>query len=360
MALDGLEFTMSRTALLDIFLMFWLLAAFGCLVIDRDRARERLAASVGVSSDGPGPRLRVRWWRVLAGVCLGLACASKWDAIWYIIAFIGLTVAWDIGARRAAGFRSFGRGALADGRWTLLSLLVVPAAVYIASWSGWFASSIGWDRNYAAQHGVGTPVISALYSLFEYHKEMLNYHIHLHAYHPYRSQPWTWLVLSLAGRVLLREPERGPRRLPGSTLLAGGPGDRYAGNLVGVDCGAHGPDHLVADPTGLAGGGCAARRVSGLAALVRLPGPDQVLLLRGVVRAIPDIGDHAVPWLDHGIGPFVTAAARHRRGNRRRVPACRRAELLVPVPASRGEGDPVQRLARPDVVLKLDLTSPGR
>ena len=39
LAVDGLEFVMSRTALLDIFLMFWLLAAFGCLVIDRDKTR---------------------------------------------------------------------------------------------------------------------------------------------------------------------------------------------------------------------------------------------------------------------------------------------------------------------------------
>ncbi len=46
MALDGLEFVMSRTALLDIFLMFWVLAAFGCLVVDRDVTRARLAAAV--------------------------------------------------------------------------------------------------------------------------------------------------------------------------------------------------------------------------------------------------------------------------------------------------------------------------
>ena len=40
-------------------------------------------------------------WR--AGVCLGLACASKWNGIWYVPAFFALTLAWDIGARRAAG-----------------------------------------------------------------------------------------------------------------------------------------------------------------------------------------------------------------------------------------------------------------
>ena len=46
MAVDGLHFVMSRTALLDLVLMFFVLAAFGCLLIDRDRARGRLAAAL--------------------------------------------------------------------------------------------------------------------------------------------------------------------------------------------------------------------------------------------------------------------------------------------------------------------------
>ena len=41
MTLDGMEFVLSRTALLDIFLMFFILAAFGCLVMDRDSRRRR-------------------------------------------------------------------------------------------------------------------------------------------------------------------------------------------------------------------------------------------------------------------------------------------------------------------------------
>ena len=40
---DGLAFVHSRTALLDPLLMFWALAAFGALLVDRDRARARLA-----------------------------------------------------------------------------------------------------------------------------------------------------------------------------------------------------------------------------------------------------------------------------------------------------------------------------
>ena len=105
LALDGLEFVMSRTALLDIFVMFWVLAAFACLVIDRDRTRARYADGGGRAGAGCSapPRPGVRWLRLAAGVCLGLACASKWNGVWYVPAFFALTLAWDIGARRAAG-----------------------------------------------------------------------------------------------------------------------------------------------------------------------------------------------------------------------------------------------------------------
>jgi len=197
LSLDGLEFVMSRTALLDIFLMFWVLAAFGCLVVDRDVSRARLAEWVAQHPGDERARLGFRWWRLGAGICLGLACASKWDAIWSVIAFAALTFAWDIGARRAAGFGSYWRGALADdGRWLPVSFVLAPAAVYVASWTGWFATSDGWDRNWAAQNGINTPVISTLASWLEYQKQMLSFHLGLTTHHPYQSQPWDWLVLS--------------------------------------------------------------------------------------------------------------------------------------------------------------------
>ena len=198
LALDGLEFVMSRTALLDIFLMFWVLAAFGCLVIDRDRSRQRLAEAMEQRPpDDAGPGLGVRWWRVLAGVCLGLACASKWNGIWYVPAFAALAVAWDVGARRAAGLPRFVYGGLVrDGRWVLASLAAVPVIAYVSAWSGWLFTNTGYDRNWAVQHGIHTPVISALVSLFEYNRAMLHFNATLTTHHPYESQPWSWLVLA--------------------------------------------------------------------------------------------------------------------------------------------------------------------
>jgi dolichyl-phosphate-mannose--protein O-mannosyl transferase len=198
LSVEGLEFVLSRTALLDIFLMFWVLAAFGCLVIDRDWARERLAEAMEVRlPDDAGPRLGVRWWRLLAGVCLGLACASKWNGIWYIPAFAAMSVAWDVGARRAAGLSRWAYGGLVrDGRWVLASLGAVPVVAYIATWSGWLFSRTGYDRNWAELHGIHTPVISALVSLYEYNRAMLHFDSALTTHHPYQSQPWSWLVLS--------------------------------------------------------------------------------------------------------------------------------------------------------------------
>jgi dolichyl-phosphate-mannose--protein O-mannosyl transferase len=198
LALDGLEFVMSRTALLDIFVMFWVLAAFGCLVVDRDRTRARLAdAAVLAQRQGSPPQLGIRWWRLAAGVCLGLACASKWNGLWYVPAFIALTLCWDVGARRAAGFAGRRPGAAArDAAGLFTALAVVPALTYLATWTGWFATGSGYDRHWAAQQGMHTPVISDLVSLFEYHKAMLGFNTGLITNHPYQSEPWTWLTMS--------------------------------------------------------------------------------------------------------------------------------------------------------------------
>jgi dolichyl-phosphate-mannose--protein O-mannosyl transferase len=198
MSLDGLEFVLSRTGILDIFLMFFVLAAFGCMVIDRDIARERLAVAMsGRPTDERGPKLGIRKWRIVAGIMVGLAIGTKWDAVWYLFGFAILGTAWDIGARRAAGLRSFVAGTLTrDVVWLPVTFILIPLVTYIATWSNWLLTSTGFDRNYAQLAGVRIPVISALYSLFEYHKEAIEFGVDLKVPHPYQSQPWDWLVMS--------------------------------------------------------------------------------------------------------------------------------------------------------------------
>jgi dolichyl-phosphate-mannose--protein O-mannosyl transferase len=196
LAADGLEFVMSRTAMLDIFLMFWLLAAFGCLVIDRHKLLARLDLDAG-SRGGSGRALLhgVRWWRVLAGACVGLACATKWDALWYLPAFASLAIAWDAAAFGSAGLSQPTRMALWRAvRWVPVSFGLVPAAAYLASYSGWFASSVGYDRNWAALHGNHVPVWSALDSFYNDTRQMLHYGVGLMG--TPQSPPWTWLSLT--------------------------------------------------------------------------------------------------------------------------------------------------------------------
>ncbi len=198
LALDGLEFVMSRTALLDIFVMFWVLAAFGCLVVDRDVYRARLARALPAHpGEDTAPPTGFRWWRLGAGICLGLAVGSKWNGVWFIPAFGAMTIAWDVGARRAAGFKSGVDWVLGRDLSGLAgSLVLTPLLAYLATWTGWFATSSGYDRNWAAQHGVNIPVISPLISLFEYNKAMLAFNTGLRVHHPYESKPWTWLIMS--------------------------------------------------------------------------------------------------------------------------------------------------------------------
>jgi dolichyl-phosphate-mannose-protein mannosyltransferase len=193
LALDGLEFVLSRTAILDIFVMFWILAAFGLLVIDRDRTRGALAAAA--SGGGDGPRLGFRWPLLLAGLCVGCACATKWDGVWYLPAFAALVVAWDVGARRAAGFGTGLRGtARSDAPWLPVWFAVAPAAVYVLSWTGWFATSYGFDRSGAALNN-GHPA-STIVAWLQYNKSMLGYGLGLQAYQPYKSNPLGWPVLA--------------------------------------------------------------------------------------------------------------------------------------------------------------------
>jgi dolichyl-phosphate-mannose--protein O-mannosyl transferase len=198
LSLDGLEFVLSRTGILDIFLMFFVLAAFGALVVDRDVSRARLAEAVVLRpGDEAGPGLGIRKWRVIAGIMLGLACASKQYGAWYIFAFAALCIAWDAGARRTVGLPGYKRGALVrDGKWLPLTLGVIPLVTYVLTWMNWFVASTGYDRDYAQQHGINIPVISQLYSLYEYHREMLQFGVGLSVSHPYESQPWDWFVMS--------------------------------------------------------------------------------------------------------------------------------------------------------------------
>jgi len=193
MALDGLHLVLSRTALLDIFLMFWLLAGFACLVNDRDRA-QFLSAERNDDPEraiGPGRRL-FRPWRLAAGVCFGLAAGVKWSAIPLILVFVGMVFLWDAGARWRHEVQAAPRATFVmDGISAILGLVVIPIAVYVLSWSGWLLTTSGWGRGKASSH-VAWRMIEGLPKLWSYHQSIWEYHTGLTIGHKYQSWPWDW------------------------------------------------------------------------------------------------------------------------------------------------------------------------
>jgi len=201
LAADGLSIVQSRFALLDIFLAVFVLAGFACLVVDRDRVRERLAGAVGTGGV-LGPRVGLRPWRLTGGVLLGLACAVKWSGIWFLLGFGLLSVLWDIGARRSAAVpKPVGGTAARDLPGAVAALGVAPVAAYLLSWSGWFLGENAYGRHWAdANAGYWSWLPGPLRSLLHYHWEMWHFHSTLTTPHDYQSSPWGWLV---TGRPVL-------------------------------------------------------------------------------------------------------------------------------------------------------------
>lgn len=152
MAIDGLALVHSRTALLDNFLAFFILVATYFFISKK---------------------------YVWTGLFLGLALATKWSALYFIAIFALIAL-----------YRAFthhtGRDLIRPTLNRIGSFGVLPIAVYLTSWWGWFASSRGWDRDHSSN-----PISSFIF----YHQEMLNFHTGLSEKHPYQSNPWSWLIM---------------------------------------------------------------------------------------------------------------------------------------------------------------------
>lgn len=201
MALDGFHLVLSRSALLDIFLLFFVLAAFGALVMDRDVRRRRWLRMVEAGhgrSDGLALSLRdaVPWWRLLAGVLLGCAVAVKWSGLAFVPVFVLLMYWWEANARRSAGARRPWLHALRDEIGWILAFCLLVVVTYLVTWSGWFLTDDGYFRHRLADQGQPEPpVLGALLNLISYHQEALGFHTRLNSEHTYQSWPWQWLLL---------------------------------------------------------------------------------------------------------------------------------------------------------------------
>ena len=157
---DGLHLVHSRTALLDIFLMFFILLGFYFL-------------------------LDSRHW--LAGISLGLAAGVKWSGLYYFIAFFCFMVYADYRQAQAMEEPSALRFTLRNSLLKrILHYGVLPVVTYIASWTGWFVTNNGWDRSWSK---------NVIRNFWHYHAEILNFHTNLVEKHSYSANPWSWLVM---------------------------------------------------------------------------------------------------------------------------------------------------------------------
>ena len=209
MVCEGMTLVLSRTAILDIFLETFVIAAFGALVLDRDQMRERLGRLIADGADLAEriPALGPRPWRLVAGVMLGLACAVKWSGAFFLFAFPIMSLIWDRAAFKSAGARRptyywFGRSVLPSAG----SFFVAPVGTYLLTNLGWFTGENAYNRHWAESHRTSAKLFGAIpfdwgwvpapiRSLGENIYEAFKFHEGLSSPHPYGSNPWSWLVM---------------------------------------------------------------------------------------------------------------------------------------------------------------------
>ena len=146
LAIDGQALVISRTAILDGLVMFFVLLGFYLLVL---------------ALTAPEPR---KYLPAMVLV-LGAGAAVKWSSALFLLVFM-FFYAWT------------------KKRWLSLALLPLAAIPYLASWTGWFLSH-GWG--YRAENPIG--------SFIDYHLQMYHFHTTLYSYHPYQSSASTWLAM---------------------------------------------------------------------------------------------------------------------------------------------------------------------
>lgn len=152
MAMDGLVLVHSRTALLDLFLTFFVLLAV--FLWHRQR----------------------HWY---AAVAIGLGIGTKWSALYFLVAIACISL--------YRVFTSYsGRELIRPTIIRVAQYGLLPIAVYISTWSGWFISNRGWDRQWSS---------NIFASLWHYHAEMLSFHTGLTEKHSYQANPWSWMVM---------------------------------------------------------------------------------------------------------------------------------------------------------------------
>jgi dolichyl-phosphate-mannose-protein mannosyltransferase len=205
-AIDGHAIVLSRTALLDNFVMIFTLLGFGAILLDRAQSAGRLSLWLARRADAGrgidwGPAIWWRPWLLTAGILFGAATAVKWSGLYFLAAFAAYSLVVDAVARRAAGIPFWINGTIfRQGPVTFLLTIPLALATYLASWTGWFVTKDGYFRNWAdlpgnAATGFFSWVPRSMQSFFHYQSSVYDFNINEHTAHPYAANPFTWLFL---------------------------------------------------------------------------------------------------------------------------------------------------------------------
>jgi dolichyl-phosphate-mannose-protein mannosyltransferase len=163
-AVDGLALVHSRTSLLDNFLTVLILAA---------------------------TYFFIRKNYIATAIFLGLALGTKWSAIYFLAIFGAVAL-----------YRAFthhtGRDLIKPTLTRIATFGLLPLAIYVTSWAGWFLSDRGWGRDHSTN-----PIASFIH----YHQQMLNFHTGLSEKHTYAASPWTWLIQSRPTSFFYQSPK---------------------------------------------------------------------------------------------------------------------------------------------------------
>ncbi len=238
LAVEGLDFVQSRTAMLDIFLTFWILLAFVFLLLDRrwiarktgppppvpgpepDRVDvpEPVSADVASgflepSSVAPDPAVRepvalepvgavatvvetespeqppspiFRPWRLATGVAFGCAIATKWSGVNAILAAGLISIIWERTRRKGTTRRPLWRAIQQESFGIVVFLVLVPIVVYVVAYARFWVQN-GFD-------------FAHFWNLQE---SMASFHFHLQGIdpktgqpiHPYLSPAWKWILI---------------------------------------------------------------------------------------------------------------------------------------------------------------------
>ena len=165
---EGLLFVMSRVAMIDSYLVAFILASWFCAISAMHHWGRRKEAH-------PRRGLISFLWLFGGGLFAGAAISSKWTGVYSLFTIL-LLFAWDAFKRRDPGLL----GLLGRRYLSVLAvaglMLVVPAIVYLLTYIPYFSLGHGWGDWISLQ------------------SSMYDYHAHLKAGHPYSSFWYEWPV----------------------------------------------------------------------------------------------------------------------------------------------------------------------